>query len=53
MTYEKHGMSHTVEHNTWISIKRRCYSKNYKQYKDYGGRGIKVCDRWLDCFLTS
>jgi hypothetical protein len=29
-------------------MKDRCYNKNNKYYKDYGGRGIKVCDRWLD-----
>lgn len=28
-------------------MKTRCYNKKYPQYKDYGGRGIKVCDRWL------
>lgn len=31
-------------YNTMI---QRCYNKNNQQYKDYGGRGIKVCDRWL------
>jgi hypothetical protein len=29
-------------------MKRRCYSRNFKQYKDYGGRGICVCDEWID-----
>lgn len=29
------------------AMKRRCYNKNCKDYVDYGGRGIKVCDRWL------
>lgn len=28
-------------------IKKRCYNKNYIQYKDYGGRGIKVAEIWL------
>lgn len=28
-------------------MKTRCLNKNYTQYKDYGGRGIKICDRWL------
>lgn len=29
-------------------MKRRCYDKKSPQYKWYGGRGIKVCDRWLN-----
>ncbi len=31
----------------WGSIKQRCLNKKLKYYKNYGGRGIKVCDRWL------
>lgn len=34
----------------WSSMKRRCYNKNVANYKNYGGRGIKVCDRWKDNF---
>ena len=30
----------------WIGMKSRCNNENYPQYKDYGGRGIKVCDEW-------
>jgi hypothetical protein len=33
--------------STWRSMKERCYNQTQKSYKDYGGRGIKVCDRWL------
>lgn len=40
----------TPEYVVWNAIKGRCYNKNNKDYKDYGGRGIKVCDRWLECF---
>ncbi len=32
----------------WSDIKTRCYNKNSVRYKDYGGRGIKICDEWLD-----
>lgn len=32
---------------TWLGMKQRCYRENYIQYKDYGGRGIEVCTRWL------
>lgn len=34
----------------YYGMKGRCYNKNNKKYKDYGGRGIKVCDRWLESF---
>ena len=37
----------TPEHNSWQGMKQRCYYTKHAQYKDYGGRGIKVCDRWL------
>ena len=30
----------------WTGMMRRCYEENCKSYKDYGGRGIKVCSRW-------
>jgi len=45
-----HGMSRTKEYNAWISIRNRCSNCSYRQYKDYGGRGIKVCGRWADSF---
>lgn len=45
-----HGMNGTAEHTAWFGIKTRCYNKNYKYYDNYGGRGIKVCDRWLESF---
>lgn len=31
-------------------MKRRCYYKNYKCWPNYGGRGIKVCQKWLNSF---
>lgn len=34
----------------WSGIKTRCYNKNSPQYKNYGGRGIIVCDRWKNSF---
>lgn len=45
-----HGQTKTPEFNTWVNIRQRCYNKNHPQYKDYGGRGILVCDRWLESF---
>jgi len=44
----KHGLTKTIEHRTWRRIKSRCYNKNEPYYEYYGGRGIKVCERWLD-----
>lgn len=38
------------EYDIWCGIKKRCYNPNYKQYGDYGGRGIKVDERWLRDF---
>ena len=34
-------------YNTWSNMRDRCYNKKYYQYDNYGGRGIRVCDRWL------
>jgi len=42
----KHGLSHTSIHNTWMSMKQRCEDDHCKAYPQYGGRGIKVCERW-------
>jgi hypothetical protein len=41
-----HGLSDTKEYYRWYDIHNRCYNKNYYRYKDWGGRGIKICDRW-------
>lgn len=46
----KHGMIKTPEYRTWAAIKRRASNPNASDYKRYGGRGIKVCGRWLDSF---
>ena len=37
-------------YSRWRGMKRRCYNQKFKQYKDYGGRGIRVCDEWLKSF---
>lgn len=38
--------SHPIEYNALRAAKGRCQNPNNGKYKDYGGRGIKVCDRW-------
>lgn len=42
-----HGMRHTAIYEVWCGMKGRCLNVKKDCYKDYGGRGIKVCDRWL------
>lgn len=37
-------------YRTWQGMKKRCLSPTHHQYKDYGGRGVTVCDRWLRSF---
>lgn len=43
----KHGLHKTAEYAAWQSMKNRCLNSAFKQFCDYGGRGIKVCDNWL------
>jgi len=40
----------TTEYIAWGNIKARCSDRNRPNYKYYGGRGIRVCDRWLNSF---
>jgi hypothetical protein len=46
----RHGLAKTVEHTLWNNMKQRCNNPNFKNYHLWGGRGIKVCDRWLESF---
>lgn len=49
-TATTHGMSNTREYQTWESMITRCSSPNHRNFRHYGGRGIKVCDRWRNSF---
>jgi len=42
-----HGMNKSPENRAWQAMKGRCCDKNHAHYKDYGGRGVVVCDEWL------
>lgn len=43
-----HNLSKTRIYAIWLSIKQRCYYKRGISYKNYGGRGIKICNEWLN-----
>ena len=44
----KHNQSHSRLYKVFNSLKQRCLNPNNKGYKNYGGRGITVCNEWLD-----
>jgi len=50
--HTKHGHSikgkRSKTYMSWASMLKRCNNPNHKDYKNYGGRGVKVCDRWLN-----
>lgn len=45
-----HGRSNTPEYHAWHDMIRHCYNPKNSGYKDYGGRGITVCERWRHSF---
>jgi hypothetical protein len=45
-----HGLRHVPEYRSWEAMKRRCLVEKDSNYEKYGGRGITVCDRWLNSF---
>ena len=47
MKFEKtHGMSRTRIYRTWQGMHERCYNSKRANHKNYGGRGVAVCERW-------
>jgi hypothetical protein len=42
-----HGGSETKLYQVWLGMKRRCLNKRNDDYRYYGGRGIKICNRWM------
>lgn len=45
-----HGMSGSPEYVTWMNMLDRCYNPKSMDFKNYGARGISVCDRWRQSF---
>lgn len=43
-----HGMSLSPEYKSWSQAKSRCFLKTNKDYHLYGGRGVTMCERWLE-----
>lgn len=51
-TIRKHGQCYTRLYRIHRDMKTRCYNQNVPNYKNYGGRGIKVCNEWLNDFTA-
>lgn len=48
----QHGMTRSSEYATWKAMRDRCKNRRNRYWKDYGGRGIRVCKRWERSFLA-
>ena len=48
--FTKHGMSTSAEYRSWDHMIQRCSNPKNQRFADYGGRGVLVCDRWLESF---
>lgn len=46
--FRKHGKVGSPEYKSWSSMKRRCLKADNWNYKYYGGKGVKICHRWMD-----
>ena len=46
----KHGLSHHPAWGVWHSMKQRCCDPKHHAFHNYGGRGITVCERWMESF---
>ena len=50
--YEELKRKENPLYKIWVNMKQRCYNPKHPRYADWGGRGIKVADRWLTSFET-
>lgn len=46
----KHGLSKTRIFKIWAGVRKRCLNEKCQSYHNYGGRGIKICERWNDFY---
>lgn len=51
-TKTKHGQQGTRLYLIWQAMINRCYNKNQRSYKNYGGKGVSVCDEWKGSFIN-
>lgn len=49
-SFTRHGMSQTRTYHSWLGMRQRCLNPNNSAFEHYGGRGIKVCERWQESF---
>lgn len=47
-----HGHSAEPQYKAWTQMIQRCTNPNFRQFADYGGRGISVCDRWRQSYVA-
>lgn len=52
MPAKTHGGTGTRLYRIWTNMKARCYRKTAKEFENYGGRGIAVCDEWRNDFVA-
>lgn len=50
--HKTHNLSGIPEYNTWTCMKDRCSNSKCPSYHNYGGRGITVCEEWINSFET-
>lgn len=50
--FTTHGKSALPEFGVWAGMKARCYNPNNESYPSYGGRGIRICESWLNGFAV-
>ena len=48
----KHGMARTRVYRSWADMRQRCLNKSNTNYKYYGGRGITICQEWINSFIN-